>query len=99
MRAEHPMTSGAASRRQRVVLADLIGADQVLIARCVAPGCGAAAELELGAWRLSQLRFASVERLEGELRCGCGARQGALSARAYWGPRPALQGHLYLFNG
>jgi hypothetical protein len=99
MRSKHPMTSGAISRPQSIVLADLLGADEVLVARCVAPECGATAELDLGPWRLSQLRFASVARLEGELRCGCGARQGALSARAYWGPRPVQQGRLYLFNG
>jgi len=92
------MTAGAASRSHPAILADLLGADQVLVARCVAPGCGAAAELDLGSWRLSQLRFVSVARLEDELRCGCGARRGALSARAYWGPRPVQQGRLYLFN-
>jgi hypothetical protein len=93
------MLAGATSRPRPGVLADLVGPDQVLVARCVAPGCGAATDLDLGAWRLSQLRFAAVDRLEDELRCSCGARRGALSAQAYWGPRPALEGHLYLFNG
>lgn len=80
------------------VLADLVGPDQVLVAHCTAPGCGASSVIELGAWRQSQVRLASVARLEDELRCECGARRGALSARAYWGPRPATHGRLYLFN-
>jgi hypothetical protein len=98
MRPETPMTGGPRSGRSPAVLADLVGPDQVLLAHCVAPGCGAAAVIELGAWRQSQIRLASVARLEDELRCACGARRGALSARAYWGPRPATHGRLFLFN-
>jgi hypothetical protein len=92
------MSRGPQPAPPPAVLADLVGPDQVLVASCIAPGCGAAAVIELGAWRKSQVRFAAVARLEEELRCACGARRGVLSARAYWGPRPATHGQLYLFN-
>jgi hypothetical protein len=80
------------------VLVDLVGPDEVLMASCVAPGCGATTVIDLGGWRQSQIRFSSVSRLEDELRCACGARRGVLSAGAYWGPRPATHGRLSLFN-
>jgi hypothetical protein len=92
------MSRGPRPAPPPAVLADLVGPDQVLLASCLAPGCGAASVIDLGPWRQSQVRFAAVARLEDEVRCSCGARRGALSARAYWGPRPATQGRLYLFN-
>ena len=89
------MPDGAAQFHPPFVVRDLVRGDQVLVAACLDPACGA--EAVVGEARASALRNASIDRLEDELRCACGARRGRLFSRPFWGPRPAAKAGIYLF--
>ena len=94
---EAAMADGATWAREPTMLSEILKTDDVLVASCGQPGCGAQSVVSAGRNIPSQLRHASIARLEGLLRCTCGARQGALSVRPYWGPRPAMKGCVFLF--
>jgi hypothetical protein len=91
------MADGSTAIRGPTMLADILKAQDILIARCEQRGCGAEAVVSSGGGLSSTLRRASISRLEGHLRCACGARRGTLSVRPYWGPRPAMTGCIFLF--
>lgn len=69
----------------------------IVVATCRNRDCRAEAVIDDGSRPPSLLRSFSGERLEGCLRCVCGARSGAISTRPFWGPRPAMAGGIFLF--
>ena len=75
-------------------LADLLAVPGVLVARC---GCGAVTPLDRVV--AADLRQASLSRLEGDLRCTCGARRGAIAVWPRGLPTPASRDRLFLFVG
>ena len=89
------MADGSAPLRQPVMVGEMLLGDRVLVASCFRPDCEA--EAVVGDARSLSLRFASVARLEDELRCLCGARRGRLSSRPFWSPRRVVSGGIYLF--
>ncbi len=91
------MADGATWVCEPATLGKRLGPDDVLVARCRQDGCGAEAVINAGGGLSAMLRRASISRLEGSLRCACGARRGALSVRPYWGPRPVMTGCIFLF--
>jgi hypothetical protein len=91
------MADGTTWAREPTTLSQILKTDDVLVASCEQPGCGAQSVVSAGHGIPSQLRHASIARLEQHLRCACGARRGALSVRPYWGPRPATKGCVFLF--
>jgi hypothetical protein len=68
----------------------------VLVASCLRPGCGA--EAAVGDIRSLAFRGASIERLEDQVRCACGARRGRLSTCQVYSRQPASEGSIYLFG-
>ena len=91
------MADGATQIPSLSVLAELLHADEILIASCRQRGCDSQAVIPLGDRQSTLLRRASIDRLEDNLRCVCGARSGSLGVRPFWGPRPAMTGGIYLF--
>ena len=60
------------------VLADILPRPGMVMARCVGEACGAVTALEFSEGLHRRLRLSSLARLEGALRCSCGARRGTL---------------------
>jgi hypothetical protein len=89
------MAGGSAQSERPFAVREIARGDQVLVASCLDPACGAQAII--GEASAPVLRNASIDRLEEALRCVCGARRGRLTARPFWGPRPAMTGGIYLF--
>lgn len=71
--------------------------DRALTARCTIPACGAVTVLEMDTGLRRYLEGASLNRLEDQLRCTCGARTGRLAFGSAKPPPPPGRGRMYLF--
>lgn len=68
-----------------------------MVARCSIRACAAVTTLDISPDLYAALRHASLDRLEDQLRCTCGARRGALEAWTAQRPIRAERERLFLF--